>query len=290
MALPLAGKVAVVTGASRGVGKGVALELGAAGATVYVTGRSVTPGSYPVPGTVTETAAEVTALGGQGIAVRCDHAVDADSEALFERVRSEQDRIDILVNNAFPTPLGAMPVELPIWEWPLDLWDQIMAVALRSHLIAARLAAPLMVAQGSGLIVEVSSPTAVRPRPSGFAVDSIAKAGQQRLMEDLARMLRVYNIAVLALWPGWVRTEKNEAQPDRWPPEVMERFANHGESPRYSGRAVVALATDPDVMSRSGLALSIGELAEAYDFTDLDGRRPDPWADLVAQRSRSRSA
>ena len=287
MAGPLSGRVAIVTGASRGVGKGVALSLGEAGATVYVTGRTVEVGAHPIPGTLPETAAAVSQLGGCGIALSCDHRDDAQVAALFRRVQEEQGRLDVLVNSTWPTPTGKMPVGAPFWELLLSLWDDHQAVGLRAHLVACWYAAPLLIARGHGLIVEISSPAAVRP--SSLYMDGVTKAGQHRLVAEMARALRPHTVAVVALWPGYVRSEKNAEQPDRWPKEMMERFEKEGESPQFSGRAVAALAADPDVMQRSGQALSVGELAVAYDFTDVDGRRPDPWAELLARLRQGRS-
>lgn len=282
MTQSLHGKVAIVTGASRGVGKGVALALGEAGATVYLTGRTLTPGSGPFPGSITEAASEVDALGGRGIAVPVDHRDDAQVEALFRRVQEEQGRLNILVNNAFPTPTGEMPVRVPFWELPVSLWDDLFTVGLRAHFVASRLAAPIMLAQGDGLIAQISSPAAVRP--GSLMVDGVCKAAQQRLVEEMARAFRSHHVAVVSLWPGYVRSEKNAARPDRWPPEVMERFEKFGESARFTGQAVAALAADPQVMEKTGRAWAVGELAEEYGFADIDGRRPNPWHELMAGR------
>src|SRR5438045_8545830 len=157
MTLPLAGKVAVVTGASRGVGKGIARGLGEAGATVYVTGRTVEEGVAPWPGTIGATAEAVSALGGRGVAVRCDHHDDAAFAALFARVQAEQGRLNVLVNNVYSLPGLETPGGVPFWELPLEVWDHIHTVGLRAHFVASRCAAPLMVAQQRGLIVNVSS-------------------------------------------------------------------------------------------------------------------------------------
>jgi dehydrogenase/reductase SDR family protein 1 len=182
MTLPLAGKVAVVTGASRGVGRGIALGLGEAGATVYVTGRTVEEGAAHWPGTIGATAEAVSALGGRGIAVRCDHRDDAAIAALFAQVEAEQGRLDVLVNNVYSIPGLETPGGVPFWELPLDVWDHIHTVGLRAHFVASRCAAPRMIAQGSGLIVNVSSAGGARYL---FNVAyGAAKAALERLAAD----------------------------------------------------------------------------------------------------------
>jgi dehydrogenase/reductase SDR family protein 1 len=259
----LAGAIAVVTGASRGVGKGVALGLGEAGATVYVTGR--TRSAQAMPGTIDETADEVTRLGGRGIAVRCDHAVDAEVEALFARVRSEARRIDVLVNNAFAIPDGDL--FRPFWEAPIAWWDEMHTVGLRSHYVASYFAAQQMVAAKRGLIVNVSSFGA-----KIYAINvayGVGKAGVDRMSRDMGRELAPFGVAAVSLWPGVVRTERLLLEPERFP---FDR--SNMESPQLSGRAVAALAADPKLMTKSGQALVVAELAEEYGFTDLDGTRP----------------
>jgi len=276
MAGALGGKVAVVTGASRGVGKGAALGLGEAGATVYVTGRSSTIVDGPqarnrpltagaLPGTIDETAAEVTRLGGRGIAVRCDHAVDANVEALFDRVFAEAGRIDILVNNAFAIPDGEL--FQPFWEAPLSFWDTMHTVGLRSHYVAGVFAARRMVAQRSGLIANISSFGA-----KIYAVNvayGVGKAGVDRMTRDMARELAPFGVAAVSLWPGVVRTERLEREADRLP---FDR--SNSESPQLTGRAVAALAADPKLLGRSGQSLVVAELAAEYGFDDVDGKRP----------------
>jgi dehydrogenase/reductase SDR family protein 1 len=197
MSRTLQGKVAVVTGGSRGIGKGIALELGQAGAIVYVTGRTLHEGSTLSPGTILETAAEVTRMGGQGIAIRCDHSHDAEVEALFRRVQEEQGRLDILVNNVFATPPGKMPAGVPFWELPIALWDEFHTVGLRSHYVASVFAAPLMLAQRRGLIVNISSAGAGPHHPFGVAY-GVGKAGVDKLTADMAHELRPHGIAVIS--------------------------------------------------------------------------------------------
>ncbi|MGE3304085.1 MAG: SDR family NAD(P)-dependent oxidoreductase [Hyphomonadaceae bacterium] len=271
--LPLAGKIAVVTGASRGVGKGVAIGLGEAGATVYVTGRTFEPGGSIWPGTVAETAAQVDAAGGKGIPVRVDHGDDAQVDALFDRVEQEQGRIDILVNNVFGAP-DAMPANTPFWELPPTLWDDLMRVGLRSHYVASRRAAPTMVRQKSGLIVNTSSGGAVRyvfNAPFG-----VQKAAVDKLAKDMAHDLRPHNVAAVSIWPGFIKSEKIQARPDRLPPALMKHIMENGETALFAGRGVAAIAADPNVMAKSGQVLLVSELAAEYGFTDIDGRVPLP--------------
>jgi dehydrogenase/reductase SDR family protein 1 len=262
----LRGQVAVVTGASRGVGKGIALGLAEAGATVVVTGRSAGGArTGALPGSVEETAAEVTALGGVGVAVRCDHADDDDVAALFERVDAEFGRLDVLVNNAFAIPEGR--ISGPFWELPLALWDAMHRVGLRSHYVAAVHAAPRMIAARRGLIVHVSSFGA-----KIYAVNvayGVGKAGVDRMSRDMGRELRPHGVTAVSLWPGIVRTERLLAEPER-----LGFDPSRGESPTFSGRAVAALAADPAVIERTGQALVVAELAQAYGFTDVDGSQP----------------
>jgi dehydrogenase/reductase SDR family protein 1 len=261
--LLLAGQVAVVTGASRGVGKGVALGLGEAGATVYVTGRSVTRG--PLPGTIGETAEEVSALGGRGIAAACDHADDAQVAQLFARVIREQGRLDILVNNAFAVPEGKLVA--PFWELPIDQWDIMHRVGLRSHYVAAWHAAPIMIGQGLGLVVNVSS-FGAKIQAVNVAY-GVGKAGVDRMTRDMGRELKAHGVTVVSLWPGIVKTERLLADPDR-----IGFDPTSGESPTLSGRAVAAIAADPERLAKTGQPLVVAELALEYGFTDIDGKVP----------------
>jgi dehydrogenase/reductase SDR family protein 1 len=264
MSIPdLKGTIAIVTGASRGVGNGIALGLGEAGATVYVTGRSIERG--PLPGTVGETADAVTALGGRGIAVRCDHAIDADVEALFARVHAEQGRLDVLVNNAFAVPDGKLIA--PFWEQPIAFWDTMHTVGLRSHYVASVFAAKRMVEAKRGLIVNVSSFGA-----KIYAVNvayGAGKAGVDRLSRDMGRELAPFGVTAVSLWPGIVKTERLLLEPER-----LGFDTSKGESAQFSGRAVAALAADPDRLTKTGQALVVAELAREYGFTDTDGTQP----------------
>jgi NAD(P)-dependent dehydrogenase (short-subunit alcohol dehydrogenase family) len=265
----LAGAVAVVTGASRGIGKGCALELGAAGATVYVTGRTVEPGTHPLPGTVGATADAVSAIGGRGIAVACDHRDDAQVVRLFERVASEQaGRLDVLVNSAFQIP-KELTSGKPFWECPVSNWDDMVGVGTRSAYVASWHAAQWMVPRRRGLIANISSSGA---REYAWHVAyGVGKCALDRLTADAAHELSKHGIAVVSLWPGLVLTERLEGAAKAGIPGLDFTRA---ESPRFTGRAVAALATDPDVQRWSGRALAARELADAYHFTDLDGRLP----------------
>jgi dehydrogenase/reductase SDR family protein 1 len=264
----LRGQVAVVTGASRGVGKGIALGLGEAGATVVITGRSLQDSGGDRPGTIQGTAEEVTAIGGKGIAMRCDHGNDEEVVALFERVHADLGRIDILVNNAFAVP--DRPIfDGKFWEYPVDLWDQLMHVGCRGHYVASHTVAPIMVRQGRGLIVNVSSFAG-----SGYVfnvVYGVGKAAVDRMAKDMAIELAPHGVTAVSLWPGVVRTEYLTAASKRG--EVPFGL-QHGESPQLSGRAVAHFAADPAREQRNGKVLIVAELAKEYGFTDIDGRQP----------------
>jgi NAD(P)-dependent dehydrogenase (short-subunit alcohol dehydrogenase family) len=264
--------VAVVTGASRGLGRGMAVALGAAGAIVYVTGRSTARPTGDWAGTVGETAAAVTAAGGQGIAVACDHADDARTEALFQAVARDHGRLDILVNNAFGMPdWAAAPGRF--WERPLALWEQEITVGARSSYVASCFAVPLMLGQGRGLLLNTSGRGArgyLHGLPYG-----IGKAAQDKMAHDMAHELRGTGIAAVSLWPGLLRTERTLATIARNPEHYADRGgAENAESPELLGRVAVALYRDPDLMRLSGGTFYSAELARHYGLTEADGRRP----------------
>lgn len=273
----LAGKIAVVTGASRGAGRGIALELGAAGATVYVTGRTMrgTTSTAQRRETVEDTAEVVSAQGGVGIAVACDHTVDEQVAALFERVRQEQGGLDLLVNNAWGGYEGynEAPFDAPFWEQPIARWDRMFTAGLRSHLVSTRAAVPLMLPQRRGLIIHTT--TFMGDEYHGSVFYDVVKTAINRMAFGMGQDLRPHEIAVLALAPGWMRTEviletfHTTEESWRTVPDLRRT-----ESPHYVGRAIVALASDPAILERSGRTLLVGDLAPEYGFTDIDGRRP----------------
>jgi dehydrogenase/reductase SDR family protein 1 len=265
----LAGQVAVVTGASRGIGKGTALELGAAGATVYVTGRTVDAKDSKIGGTtVGSTADEVTRLGGLGIPVRCDHSDDDQIEALFERVRRDQGRLDILVNNVFSTS-DEPQLQGKFWELPVSVWDEMFHVGCRSHYVSSRAAVPMMIEQEKGLIINISS-FAGAAYVFNLAY-SVGKAAVDRLAKDMAVELRPHNVTCVSFWPGIVRTEYLEHHSKRG---SVPFSLDNGETPRFTGRAAVALATDPKRFEKTGQVLIMSELGLEYGFKDIDGRQP----------------
>jgi len=270
---PLAGKIALVTGASRGIGKGIALELATAGAKVYFTGRSTTEDPQR-PGTIQRTADEIAQAAGQGVALRCDHHEDAQVAEVFERIRKDEGRLDVLVNNA-TTDLSSM-IGRKFWELPIELWDDVIGVGLRSHYVASWHAAHLMVPQRRGLIVNVSSHGS-REYLMGVTY-GVGKAGVEKLTADTAKELRDHGVAVISIWPGLVKSENRLVNAETLPDGRVMLFGldlSHAETPHFPGRAVVALAADEDRMRRTGRAFWVAELAREYGFTDIDGSIPD---------------
>ncbi len=264
----LTGKVAVVTGASRGIGRGIALALGEQGAIVYVTGRTVDAGGAALPGTVGETAADVTARGGTGIAVRVDHADDAQIAALFDRVAAEQGRLDILVNNAIAIP-PEMTQRAPFWEKPLANWE-IFDIGVRAAFVAATHGARIMAAQRSGLIVALSGYVGVT-----YTYDTIfgtTKAATDRMMRDMGVELKPHGVAALSLWQGFTQTERARENLRTVPGMAAQLNSAAGSSVEFPGRVIAALAQDPDIMARTGGTFINAELAQAYGVTDTDGR------------------
>jgi NAD(P)-dependent dehydrogenase (short-subunit alcohol dehydrogenase family) len=265
-------RVAVVTGASRGLGKGIALALAETGMIVYVTGRSderkTTEG---LPGTIGDTASAITHRGGLGIPVHCDHTVDAEVEALFARVKDEQGRLDLLVNNVWGgyENFDWARFAAPFWEQPMRHWSGMFESGVRAHLAASQLAVPLMLSNQGGLIIHTTAWD--RDKYLSNLFYDLAKAAVNRMAFGMARELQTRKIAVIALAPGFVGTER-----------VLAAFAGSGrmpqnlETPEYAGRAVVALAGDANVMAKSGRVLTVGEMAAEYGFTDVDGRRLPP--------------
>ncbi|WP_062218098.1 SDR family NAD(P)-dependent oxidoreductase [Streptomyces sp. NBRC 109706] len=267
----LAGSVAVVTGASRGVGRGVALALGDAGATVYVTGRSTRDGERTegLPGTVDDTADEVTARGGRGIAVRCDHRDAKDNAALYERIEADHGRLDLLVNNAWGGYERSVevPFDAPYWKQPMWRYE-LFEGSLRAQYEVTRTLTSLMLTPERALIVGISfSDGDVYLGQVGY---DVFKTASDRMCKGFAYDLRKTKVTALSLHPGFVATERVEAAREAMgsgPAAVVH-------SPEYVGRAVASLLADPEVGTRTGQTLSTGDLADHYDFADVDGRRP----------------
>lgn len=269
-------RVVLVTGASRGAGKGIALAFGALGDIVYVTGRSQREGDAPLPGTVFATAEAITRRGGIGIAVVCDHSDDAQVENLFQKIISEQGRLDILVNNA--TALHDDLVRPgPFWEKSADLVD-ILDVGLRSSYLASWHAAKIMAAQQRGLIVNTSSPGAACYM-HGPAYGA-QKAGNDKMVWDMAHDLRPVNVACLSIWMGVLNTERLQlaaaANPEQYAP-----FLQMAESPEFTGRVIDALYRDPKLMEKSGRALIGAEAGFELGVTDIDGRQPHSHREML---------
>ena len=266
----LAGRVALVTGASRGIGRGIALALAEQGATVYVTGRTAVAGSHDLPGTVSETARQVDMRGGKGIGVAVDHADDDQVAALFDRVMTEAGRLDILVNNAFALP-DDLADPLGFWEKPLSNLDMLQ-VGVRSNFVAAWHAARIMVPQMSGLIVAISGYTGVSYTFS--ALFGTCKSAADRMARDMAIELQPHGVCSISLWQGLTMTERAERNLAAIPAlknGASTQFDDRS-SVEHPGRVIAALASDPDCMRRSGGTFITAELAQAYGVVDVDGR------------------
>ena len=276
---PLKNKVAVVAGATRGAGRGIAVQLGAAGATVYCTGRSVRgqPSDLGRPETIDETAEMVSQRGGVGVAVQVDHTREDEVRALFERVKAEQDgRLDILVNDIWGGE------QLTVWGkkfWELEPAQSLKLIerAIFTHIITARYGVPLMLERGSGLVIEITDGDTDEYR--GQFVYDFVKTGVIRMALGMAKELEGTGVTALALTPGWLRSEEMlehfGVSEENWR-DVAEKEPSFAfsETPRYVGRAVAALAADPNVIDKAGQALATWHLMREYGFTDVDGTQP----------------
>ena len=294
----LEGKVALVAGATRGAGRGIAVELGAAGATVYVTGRTTRTqtSEYGRPETIEETAVLVTEAGGEGVAMRVDHLVPGEVEALVARIRTERGRLDVLVNDIWGGE--------KLFEWNKAVWEHDLANGLRllrlavdTHLITAHHALPLLIAKPGGLLVEVTDGTAEynadHYRLSVFY--DLAKTAAIRMAWGHAKDLAPHGATAVSITPGWMRSEmmldNYGVTEESWRDAAVK--SPHfviSESPRFVGRAIVALAADPDRARFTGQSLSSGGLAKVYGFTDVDGSRPDCWRYMTEVQEAGRAA
>jgi NAD(P)-dependent dehydrogenase (short-subunit alcohol dehydrogenase family) len=288
MGMPLTGKVALVAGGTRAAGRGIAVELGAAGATVYVTGRTTRAQRSEMdrPETIEETAEMVDQAGGRGIAVRVDHLVPEEVSALVARIDADHGRLDVLVNDIW----GATTMEWDktVWESSLEIGLRTLRLAVDTHAITNHFALPLLIREPGGLVVEVTDGTAeynaANYRVSFFY--DLAKAANLRMAFALAHELEPYGATAVALTPGWLRSEAMlegfGVAEENWL-DATERIPHFAisESPRFVGRAVAALAADPERSRWNGASLSSGQLARIYGFTDVDGSQPDAWRYLV---------
>ncbi|WP_169083971.1 SDR family oxidoreductase [Paenibacillus sp. PL91] len=286
---PLNGKVALVAGATRGAGRGIAIELGAAGATVYVTGRTTRTqqSEYNRPETIEETAELVSNAGGLGIAVQVDHLDPDQVQALIARIENEQGRLDILVNDVWGAEYLAQ-WNVPVWEHSLERGLRMLRLAIDTHIITSHFALPLLIRNKNGLVIEITDGTAEyndkNYRLSLFY--DLAKTSVIRMAQSLAQELSPYKCTAVALTPGWMRSEimldHYGVKEENWrDATVREPHFIISESPRFVGRAVAALSGDSEVARWNGHSVSSGKLAQVYGFYDLDGSQPDCWRYLV---------
>jgi len=286
--MALSGKIALVTGASRGIGKGIALQLGEAGATVYITGRAVNPSQGAAgPGSLQHTADEIKSRGGKAIPVTCDHNKDEDIEKVFQQIQKEQGRLDILVNNAY-SAVNALQANFgrPFWEISESIWDEVNSVGLRNSYICAAKAAKIMTKQKSGIIVNVTSGGS--KQYIFTPAYGIGKSATDRMVADCALELKSHNVVFIGLCPGPVKTElielgaearKSGQQPAST--ETINLGANAyvhaafggGESIEFSGKCLVALAQDPKLIEKTGKILTTAAIGKDFDLVDLDGRK-----------------
>ena len=298
MTLRLEDKVALVAGGTRGAGRGIAVELGAAGATVYVTGRTTRErrSEYDRPETIEETAELVDRAGGRGIAVRVDHLASDQVRALVRRIEDEQGRLDVLVNDVWG---GERLIEwnVPVWEYSLDGGLRMLRLAIDTHIITSHFALPLLIQNEGGLVVEMTDGTA-EYNAENYRVSlfyDLAKASVIRMAWAQAKELVPHGCTAVALTPGWLRSEMMldiyGVSESNWrDATAREPHFAISETPRYVGRAVAHLAADPDVVRWNGRSLSSGGLAKVYGFTDLDGSQPDAWRYLTEVQDAGRPA
>ncbi|MED4784991.1 SDR family oxidoreductase [Brevibacillus choshinensis] len=286
---PLNGKVALVAGATRGAGRGIAIELGAAGATVYVTGRTTQTqrSEYNRPETIEETAELVSHAGGRGIAIQVDHLDPDQVQALIARIENEQGRLDILVNDVWGAEYLAQ-WNVPVWEHSLERGFRMLRLAIDTHIITSHFALSLLIRNKNGLVIEITDGTAEyndkNYRLSLFY--DLAKTSVIRMAQSLAYELSPYKCTAVAVTPGWMRSEimleHFDVKEENWrDATVREPHFIISESPRFVGRAVAALAGDPEVARWNGQSVSSGKLAQEYGFYDIDGSQPDCWRYLV---------
>jgi NAD(P)-dependent dehydrogenase (short-subunit alcohol dehydrogenase family) len=290
MKADLHGKVALVAGATRGAGRGTAVALGEAGATVYCTGRTTRErrSEYDRPETIEDTAELVTAAGGRGIAVAADHLEPTEVEALVRRIDADHERLDVLVNDIWGGE-RLFEWDKPVWEHDLEKGLRLLRLAVDTHLITSHFALPLLIRRPGGLVVEMTDGTR-EYNDENYRVNAfydLAKASALRLAFAQGRELEPHGCTAVALTPGWLRSEMMlenfRVTEDNWRDAAafQPHFAAISESPRFVGRAVAALAADPDVGRHNGGSFSSGGLAKEYGFTDLDGSQPDCWRYLV---------
>jgi NAD(P)-dependent dehydrogenase (short-subunit alcohol dehydrogenase family) len=297
MSGPLTGKVVLVAGATRGAGRGTAVSLGEAGATVYCTGRTTRErrSEYDRPETIEETAELVDAAGGEGIAVEVDHLQPAQVEALVGRIEAEQGRLDVLVNDIWGGE-NLFEWDAPLWEHDLDNGLRMLRLAIDTHLITSHYALALLIRRPGGLVVEMTDGTreynAEHYRLTAFY--DLAKTAVLRLAFAQSKELAPRGCTAVALTPGWLRSEmmldNYRVTEATWRDAANPHFVAISETPRFVGRAVAALAADPDLQRRNGGSFSSGGLAREYGFTDLDGSQPDCWRYMVEVQDPGRPA
>jgi NAD(P)-dependent dehydrogenase (short-subunit alcohol dehydrogenase family) len=290
MSRPLRGKVALVAGATRGAGRGTAIALGEAGATVYCTGRTTRQrrSDYDRPETIEETAELVQAAGGEGIAIQVDHLDPARVEALVKRIDSDRGRLDVLVNDIWGGEL-LFEWDTPLWEHDLEKGLRLLHLGIDTHLITSHFALPLLIRRRGGLVVEMTDGTREYNAENyrGSAFYDLVKTGVVRLAFAQGKELAQHGCTAVALTPGWMRSEmmlENYGVTEATWREAKggsPHFTAISESPRFVGRAVAALAGDPEVHRRNGGSFSSGGLAREYGFTDIDGSQPDCWRYMV---------